>query len=247
MGERQGEGGGPGRRRVHHGGTVSGPGPRADGPDLHLLLADALRSGAVDGEGERRAVEAFRVARDAGTHRARTRRRDDWRPRERARLRRSLKATLTLSLAGLTLGGVAFAAIGTVGSSHHADRTHARPSASATPAPSVRPSLISAPPVASSAEDRPATAKDTEAHCRAYEKVKGNGKALESTAWQRLISAAGGEAKVAAYCAAQLGGGTAATTGAPDGKGKGAGGHGRSGNAKNAGKGHGKNGQGGPS
>ncbi|MFJ9907133.1 hypothetical protein ACIRVK_30310 [Streptomyces sp. NPDC101152] len=237
MGERQGEGGGPGRRRVHHGGTVSGPGPRPDGPDLHVLLADALRPGAVDSEGERRAVAAFRDARDAGTYRARTRRRDDWRPRAHARVRRSLKATLTLSLAGLTLGGVAFAAIGTVGSSHHADSPRTRPSASVTRTPSTRPSVT-----ASAAKDRPATAKDTEAHCRAYEKVKGNGKALESTAWQRLISAAGGETKVAAYCAGQLGGQTTPTTGTPNGKDKETGGPAKSGKAKNAGKGHGKNG-----
>lgn len=226
---------------MHHGGTVSGPGHRTDGPDLHLLLAGALRPGALDSEGERRAVAAFRDARDAGTHRARTRRRDDWRPREHARVRRSLKATLTLSLAGLTLGGVAFAAIGTVGSSHHTDRPRTRPSApAATQAPAARPSPTSAPPVAPAAKERPATAKDTEAHCRAYEKVKGSGKALESTAWQRLVSAAGGEAKVAAYCAGQLGGGTTPTSAASNGKGKPAGGAGKSDNGKGAGKGKSK-------
>ncbi|MGW2856972.1 hypothetical protein ACWDAZ_35330, partial [Streptomyces sp. NPDC001215] len=50
----------------------------------------------------------------------------------------------------------------------------------------------------------PATAKDTEAHCRAYEHVKNRGKALDATAWQRLVAAAGGTDKVAAYCAEQL-------------------------------------------
>lgn len=34
-----------------------------------------------------------------------------------------------------------------------------------------------------------------------FEKVKNRGNALNSTAWQRLIRAAGGEGHVAAYCA----------------------------------------------
>ena len=49
--------------------------------------------------------------------------------------------------------------------------------------------------------DRPGTAKDTAAHCRAYERVRGRGKAMDSTAWQRLVTAAGGEENVTAYCA----------------------------------------------
>jgi hypothetical protein len=47
----------------------------------------------------------------------------------------------------------------------------------------------------------PATAKDTEAHCRAYERTKGRGHALDATAWQRLVHAAGGERQVPGYCA----------------------------------------------
>ncbi|MCZ0987347.1 hypothetical protein O1M54_19755 [Streptomyces diastatochromogenes] len=50
----------------------------------------------------------------------------------------------------------------------------------------------------------PATAKDTLAHCRAYEQIKDRGKALEATAWQRLVTAAGGEENVAAYCSEQI-------------------------------------------
>ncbi|MET7473211.1 hypothetical protein ABZT17_02430 [Streptomyces sp. NPDC005648] len=197
MGERQSGGSGPGRRRVHPGAAE-----RGGGAEVEVLLAGAMRSGAPDGEGERRAVAAFRAARDAGVHRARTRRRDDWRPREHRRARRSLRATLTLALAGLTVGGVAFAAIGTAGHSDdgHAARQRAhRPvgtTASASPAPGT--------PSTSATPDRPATANDTAAHCAAYEHVKGNGKALQSTAWQRLITAAGGERNVAAYCARQL-------------------------------------------
>jgi len=187
---------------VHPGAGVSGAAEQGDGAEVEVLLAGAMRSGDPDGEGERRAVAAFRAARDAGVHKARTRRRDDWRPRERRSARRSLRATLTLGLAGLTVGGVAFAAIGTAGHSHdgHAARQREhRPvgtSAPASPAPGT--ASTSATP------DRPATANDTEAHCAAYERVKGNGKALQSTAWQRLINAAGGEQNVAAYCARQL-------------------------------------------
>ncbi|KOV67266.1 hypothetical protein ADK64_10375 [Streptomyces sp. MMG1121] len=39
----------------------------------------ALRADGVEAEGERRAVAAFRAAREAGVRRLRTRRRDDWR------------------------------------------------------------------------------------------------------------------------------------------------------------------------
>jgi hypothetical protein len=192
MGERQSEGGVPGRRRVH-----------PDDSRIEALLARTMsRPDTLDAEAEQRAVAAFRDARDAGAHRARTRRRDDWRPRESRRARRSLRATLTLSLAGLALGGVAFAAIGSAGGSSddgHAarQRTHA-PVVPSTTAPRT--------PAGSVTPVRPDSAKDTEAHCRAYEKkLTGKGKALESTAWQRLVAAAGGEAKVTAYCARQLG------------------------------------------
>jgi hypothetical protein len=111
---------------------------------------------------------------------------------------------------------------------------------------------------------RPGTAKDTEAHCRAYEQIKDRGKALEATAWQRLIAAAGGKDKVAAYCTDQLARAAAASskpgnTGKPSagaanpGKGAagttGASGNGHSGadnaagqnGAANGGKGSGKN------
>ncbi|MDO0935811.1 hypothetical protein QQY66_30535 [Streptomyces sp. DG2A-72] len=204
MGERQrGDRAASGRRGARPGDAVSGPG--RDGAGLEALLAAAIREGGVDTAGEQRAVAAFRAARDAGEHRARTRRRDDWRPREQRGVKRSLKATLSLFLASLTLGGVAVAAIGTVGtSSDGADGSHQRPHASAGPtdatdAPAAEPSATE-----SVRPHRPATARDTEAYCRAYEHVKGNGKALESTAWQRLIAAAGGERNVTAYCARQL-------------------------------------------
>jgi hypothetical protein len=207
MGERQSDGSAPGRRRVHPGGTVSGTEDWPAGPVLEGLLADAMCSGALDADAEQRAVAAFRAARDAGAHRTRTRRRDDWRPREHGRARRSLRTTLTLALAGLTLGGVAYATIGSVGGSSHDDGHGARQRQQTPAGPSATDSRT---PGASAKPDRPETAKDTEAHCRAYEKkVDGDGKALDSTAWQRLIAAAGGEANVRAYCAEQLGAATA--------------------------------------
>lgn len=211
MGERQKDDGGHGRRRVSgRPGGVFGPhgtgrpdtgsvGPRT----VEALLGAALRVDRVDAEAEQRAVAAFRAARDAGTHRARTRRRDDWRPRER-RASRSLRTTLSVVLASLTLGGAAFAAIG---SSHPAaggtdDRGRPHPSTSGSTRPDGSPSPGSR--ATDVPSDRPATAKDLLAHCRAYDEVGGDGKALQATAWRRLVTAAGGETKVTAYCAERL-------------------------------------------
>lgn len=211
MGEGQNGGGIPGRRHVHPGDAGS-----SNGAELETLLADAMREDRAGSEGVQQAVAAFRAARDAGAHRARTRRRDDWRPREQRRLSRSVKATLSVFAASLTLGGVAVAGIGTVGSSSEAKdaKDTARPHPSAPQRPSSAPSAASP----SAQPDRPVTAQDTEAHCRAYEQVQGRGNALNSTAWQRLVEAAGGEGEVAAYCADQLGQGKA--TGKPDSPGK---------------------------
>lgn len=188
--------------------TAAGPEPshdpdsRYDDGSLAALLATALRGEQSDGDAERRAVAAFRAARDAGAHRARTRRRDDWRPRAQRRRARSLKATLSVLLASLTLGGVAYAAIGSAGGGPdggEAEGKDVRPSVSASgPAASHG----SARPSASAPAVRPPTAKDTLAHCRVYEKLRGRGKALDSTAFQRLVTAAGGEVNVSAYCTA---------------------------------------------
>ncbi|WP_192583585.1 hypothetical protein [Streptomyces albicerus] len=202
MGERHSDGGAPGRRRVHPRDAASGP----EGAALEALLA-ALPEAGADPEGEQRAVAAFRAARDAGTHRARTRRRDDWRPRVQRRAWHSARAAVALSLASLTLSGVAVAAIGVVRSSDdgHRDQKPSQPSASASSrAGAGAPPAASRTPGASATPDHPATAQDTKAHCRAYEKVKGRGKALDATAWQQLVEAAGGEKNVAAYCAEQL-------------------------------------------
>ncbi|WP_086561241.1 hypothetical protein [Streptomyces africanus] len=242
MGEQQNGGGLPGRRRAHPGGPacdhraardadgrlpghrgtagLDGPGPGTrhvfDEAELEALLVAALVRDRIDAEAEQRAVAAFLAARDAGAHRARTRRRDDWRPRERRYPGRSLKATLSVLLASLTLGGVAVAAIGSAGSSDGAD-DRGRPPASTRapgasagqpagpPSGSMSGSMSgSAPGSASARPDRPAAAQDTEAHCRAYEQVDGRGKAMGATAWKRLVQAAGGERNITAFCAEQL-------------------------------------------
>ncbi|MFG2128072.1 hypothetical protein ACGFNV_09750 [Streptomyces sp. NPDC048751] len=242
MGERLNGGGLPGRRRVHPGDAGPGSGRVDDAAGVEALLAAAMRGNGVDTEAEQRAVAAFRAARDSGEHRARTRRRDDWRPREQRGGARSVKATLSVLVASLTLGGVAFAAIGTGGSSDHGagdGRGRAEQTADTPGGSGGRPTATSS-PVGSGRPDHPVTAQDTEAHCRAYEQVGGRGKALESTAWQRLIEAAGGEEKVAAYCAGQLAGKSAAPkpgkSGKTDGNGQGAG----NGNGQDSGNGNGQ-------
>ncbi|MEU6087603.1 hypothetical protein ABZ865_12465 [Streptomyces sp. NPDC047085] len=193
MGERQSGGAGTADARLEEG------------------LAAAFRTTPLTpgSDAERHAVAAFRAARDAGLHgsrRARTRRRDDWRPREPWRLRLSVKTTLSVFAASLTLGGVAVAAIGAAGSSSdgaHGDGRNTHPVTSA-PERSGADASAGSSAGSSAHPDRPDTAKDTLAHCRAYEQVKDRGKALDATAWQRLLEAAGGEDHVAAYCTAQL-------------------------------------------
>ncbi|MER6531569.1 hypothetical protein [Streptomyces sp. NPDC001508] len=233
MGERHSDDGPPGRRRARPVGAVPGPRSADQDPALEERFGTALRPGGagLGPEAERRAVAAFRVARDTGAHRARTRCRDDWRPGASRRARFSVKATLSVFLASVTLGGLAVAAIASAGSPaydgepgrrtpHPTTEPHERPaSRPAPPAPrpatspgATRPAPVSPAPTGPAASgsaaartrpDRPATATDTLAHCRAYEQVEGRGKALDATAWQRLVAAAGGADKVAAYCAAQ--------------------------------------------
>ncbi|MFE7892859.1 hypothetical protein [Streptomyces sp. NPDC057412] len=210
MGERQSGGATPGRRRAHPDRMTarhpSAPQAVLDDAALEALLSAAvLRGHRPDAVGEQRAVAAFRAARAEGAHRARTRRRDDWRPRERRRLAMSARATLSLLLAGLTLGGVAVAAINSSGPAEAPEERRTSPSESASRPPAASSARPSAPPSAAPRTTaRPGTARDLEAKCRAYGKVEGRGKALESTAWQRLVAAAGGEDEVAAYCADRL-------------------------------------------
>ncbi|MEH0427880.1 hypothetical protein QBB34_16405 [Streptomyces stelliscabiei] len=92
------------------------------------LLAAAVRGGGeADSVGEARAVAAFLAARETGARTARTRRRDDWRPNARRRVQLSIRTTLAVLMAGLTLGGVAFAAVGPAARDDEgAGREHAR-------------------------------------------------------------------------------------------------------------------------
>ncbi|MEU3900486.1 hypothetical protein [Streptomyces sp. NPDC045251] len=209
MGAQHGDGG-TGHRPGHHG-----------TPQTEALLAAALRRDHVDDEGERRAVAAFRTTLETEPGRAaRTRRRDDWRPRERRRAGRPLKTALSVLLASLTLGGVAYAAIGAGGSAADGARPdHPRPSATTeagdaggrgegaggVTGPEVRPVPAPRPPStapdASARPGRPAAAPGSEAACRALQRLEGRGKALDAAVWERLVEEAGGEEKVAGHCA----------------------------------------------
>ncbi|MCC5477053.1 hypothetical protein [Streptomyces barringtoniae] len=233
MGERLSGDGGPSRRRVQAG-TVSGASEAADVTALETVLAAVLRTGDVDPRAEQRAVAAFRDAGATGARRARTRRRDDWRPAAERRAGRTVRMTFGAVFASVALGGVAVAAIGSAGSSTGGAGAGPRTGQPSAVAP-ARPggTAPSAPSAGSRPTDRPPSAKDTQAHCRAYEQVRSRGKALDATAWQRLVTAAGGKDKVAAYCSEQLTRATA-TPGRRTGQGKpgesaGAAGHGTSG------------------
>ncbi|WP_328727333.1 hypothetical protein [Streptomyces sp. NBC_00259] len=112
------------------------------------------------------------------------------------------------------LGGIAFASIGMVDTQQHdipdPGTSHSTPLAH-TPreqsSPSAGPSTAPTTP-----SPHPGTAKDVEAHCRAYERAKNRGHALDATAWQRLVQAAGGEQHVGAYCAQLTGSADTATS-----------------------------------
>ncbi|MFG2555617.1 RNA polymerase sigma factor [Streptomyces sp. NPDC048581] len=179
-------------------------------------IGEALRQQPVDDHAEQSALAAFRSARTAVDGALRTRRRDDWRPRPRTQ-RWARGGALTLVTSTL-LGGIAFASIGVMDSGqHHAPQAGTSDSTRRPPAPTPgeqdSPSTGSGtPPTAST--PLPGTAKDVQAHCRVYEKVKDRGHALNATAWQRLVRAAGGEQQVASYCA-QLTGAAQEATPAP--------------------------------
>ncbi|MER6569957.1 hypothetical protein ABT288_28160 [Streptomyces sp. NPDC001093] len=240
MGERLSGDGGPGRRRAQPG-AVSGASDTADSAALETVLAAVLRTGDLDPRAEQRAVAAFRDARAMGTRRARTRRRDDWRPAAERRAGRTVKMTFGAVFASVALGGVAVAAIGSVGSSSSGTGAGPRAGHPSAVAP-ARPggTAPSAPSDGARPTDRPPSAKDTQAHCRAYEQVRSRGKALDATAWQRLVLAAGGKDKVAAYCSEQLTRAAATPSGragtGKSGESAGTAGHGTTGKAGSSGK-----------
>ncbi|MET8895289.1 hypothetical protein [Streptomyces albogriseolus] len=192
-------------------------GPAGDTARLEALLAAALVRDGVDAGAEQRAVAAFVAAQEPGAHGARTRRRDDWRAPRRRFGGRSLRATLGALVAGCALSGVAVAGINVVGAPGGGRSEHTRPSrtpsASSVPrVPDASGTRAAETPEASASASaggdgaragtgRAEVTGDVEAHCQAYERVAGRGRALEAQAWERLVAAAGGAERVDAYCA----------------------------------------------
>ena len=214
MGDRLSRDGVTGRRRVGPGEAAPGPWEPRDDTALHTALAAALLAGDSGPEAEHRAVAAFRTARDAGAHRARTRRRDDWQLPAQRRTGRPVKTTAAAVFTSIALGGVAVAAIGSVGSSANGSGEGTHPSALAPARPGPETSQASS--GGGERRDGSSSAQDTEAHCRAYERVKDRGRTLDATAWQRLVAAAGGQDEVDGYCAQRLARATAAPSGSGD-------------------------------
>ncbi|MFC7014016.1 hypothetical protein ACFQMH_20270 [Streptomyces viridiviolaceus] len=176
------------------------------------LIAAALRQQSLDDTAEQAAVTAFRDARILDGRSPRTRRSDDWRPKTpRQRWVRGGAAALVTSA---LLGGIAFASIrevdtppqdtavpGTSHSTHqppsHPPSRRSSPASEPTATPTAAEQLPGTPKTAA---QPPGTPKSLKAHCRAYERIKNRGHALDATAWQRLVQAAGTEQQVAAYC-----------------------------------------------
>ncbi|MFE2845872.1 hypothetical protein ACFXKS_20335 [Streptomyces scopuliridis] len=211
---------------THQSGGAGDTGGSPHEPSVEAILAAAVRAQSPAQEPQDQALAAFRAARDAGALTARTRRRDDWRPRRPGRFTaRAWRVTAGALLGSLTLGGVAVATFGVPHVPTRPAKSPESPPASTTPAsePSTdsgtpgQPSAEStpsssapAPSVSASPDDTPPgwvppRSKATEAHCRNFEKVTARGNALNATAWQRLVRAAGGEEHVPAYCATLLG------------------------------------------
>lgn len=191
-----------GERPSGHG-VLGRAGVHPDGSALETALAAALRGSVLDPAAEQHAVAAFRTAYEARTQRARTGRRYVGWPPAPGRARRPVKTALGVVCASIALGGAAVAAIGSVGPSAEGDSPK---SAHPSPVAPDRSAGGTAPvsPHSHGPTQQPGTAKDTEAHCRAYEQSGNRGKALEATAWQRLVAAAGGRDKVASYCSERL-------------------------------------------
>ncbi|MYW68474.1 hypothetical protein GTY65_31015 [Streptomyces sp. SID8379] len=142
---------------------------------VHALgeaLAEAVRQ--PDEAGERRALAAFRAARDSGALVAEPRRRDDWRPRRR-RARWSVRTMVGAAVGGLMVGGVAVAGIGTVatpdepGERVRPTRTVSPPESSAPPSPVRNPASAAPTGTPTPTPTHPEQARDDEARCKAYE------------------------------------------------------------------------------
>ena len=190
-------------------------------PEVAALLTAAQRTGETGPVAEQRALDAFRAARDEGAHAPvsllRRRRRDDWRPVERWRGERSVRAVVAGLTAVVALGGVAMAAgSGTMPGpfgegghdrprpAHPANSRPAEPGGSHRGTPTPRADRTQQGPTDAPATGRasrhPDQAQDDVALCRAYRHVQGSGKAADATAFDRLASAAGGVSAVPDYC-----------------------------------------------
>ncbi|MEU4494397.1 hypothetical protein AB0F96_13330 [Streptomyces sp. NPDC023998] len=188
-------------------------------PELEALLDAARRPGVLDPAAEERALLAFRAVRDKGVRPSpvRWRRgRDDWRPAGERHRGRALKA-LVAGVAAAALGGVAVAAGKGAIPLPFGGGAEPKPGRSAPTEPGVEesveedsaggregaptgtvwptPSAPDAPP------GRPASARDTVAHCRVYlAAVERRGTPPRGAAMNELETAAGGPEAVRAYC-----------------------------------------------
>ncbi|MGW4229836.1 hypothetical protein ACWEF9_11230 [Streptomyces sp. NPDC004980] len=197
-------------------------------PELAALLAAAQRAGALDADDELRATAAFLAARDEGAHASvspwRRRRRHDWRPVRRRGGVRSVRVMLGGFVAAATLGGVAVATGSGAIPTPFGDGGQKAPDA--VQHTQVHPTVPGGRPSgeawadgggsAKGATDTPGGARPTggpgrardEAElCRVYVRDRGNGKAADATAFERLEAAAGeaSESAVAEYCDTLLG------------------------------------------
>ncbi|MFF8841666.1 hypothetical protein ACF08N_02895 [Streptomyces sp. NPDC015127] len=194
-------------------------------PALDEVLAAAARPAPVEPEAAEHALAAFRTARAEGALGLPTRPEDDWRPAARPRLRaRGLKASIGALVGGVMLGGVAMAAGGipVPFGEQPAQGTSPGPGASSGAGEATSDTVReeSRPPTTgtsgAAAGERPPTAKDAVAHCRAYDSAqRHNDTAGAGAMRERLEAAAGGPQAVAEYCARLLATGPASAGEAP--------------------------------
>lgn len=168
-------------------------------------LFTAVHGAELDPAAREQAVAAFREARDSGAHRgARTRRRDDWRPRP-VRRQYAWRAALGTLFAGLTLGGVAFAVNGGPPQSPPTAPSTSPASTSPLPEQGQEAHAPSTPktsrhPGGPKVSEHPGAERSKESLCRSAGHV--GGKALEATSRQKLEEAAAAQGEdVHTYCA----------------------------------------------
>lgn len=180
----------------------------SDAPELEALATALRAEGRTGGGGIEAALSAFREARDDGPLR-RTglwrRRRDDWRSvRGVHRLRLSLRSALGVLATSLALGGVALA-VGAGVLPQPFDRSE-EPPPRRTPAGTVtenpaKPAPVPAPRVTPTASPSGSPSHGEAGLCRALTQGQ---RARQGTAYERLVTAAGGPASVDGYCARVL-------------------------------------------